>query len=288
MKEETLKCPICRGWVKQIHQGTRDNASIAVYECHECGTKFLSTADRENDYENGYMFEVDNVKEVDTEEWLRMSAPDDIRRHEMLRGFCRGKRLLDFGCGFGGFLTRISEVTDTCCGVEPGKQERKFLSRQGIRCFKTLEECGERFDMITLFHVFEHLSHPDQWLEKLSKYLEPGGIMVIEVPNAEDALLSLYESGRFADFTYWSPHLFLYTMKSLSMLIEKSGFYTIESAGQVQRYSIANHLMWLAKGKPGGHEAWSFLDSKELNAAYEKKLREIQKCDTLFFKVRRK
>ncbi len=95
MKEETLKCPICRGWVKQIHQGTRDNASIAVYECHECGTKFLSTADRENDYENGYMFEVDNVKEVDTEEWLRMSAPDDIRRHEMLRGVCRGKRLLD-------------------------------------------------------------------------------------------------------------------------------------------------------------------------------------------------
>ena len=214
MKEETLKCPICRGWVKQIHQGTRDNASIAVYECHECGTKFLSTADRENDYENGYMFEVDNVKEVDTEEWLRMSAPDDIRRHEMLRGVCRGKRLLDFGCGFGGFLTRISEVTDTCCGVEPG------------------------------------------------------GIMVIEVPNAEDALLSLYESGRFADFTYWIPHLFLYTMKSLSMLIEKSGFYTIESAGQVQRYSIANHLMWLAMGKPGGHEAWSFPDSKEIGRAH--------------------
>ena len=106
--------------------------------------------------------------------------------------------------------------------------------------------------------------------------------MIIEVPNADDALLSLYENNEFADFTYWSAHLFLYTIKSLSMIIEECGKYSIESVGQVQRYTFANHLMWLAKGLPGGHNKWDFLDSEELNMSYAKKLQELQMCDTLF------
>lgn len=121
------------------------------------------------------------------------------------------------------------------------------------------------------------------WLDKFSEYLGPDGILIIEVPHADDILLSLYECEKFADFTYWSAHLFLYTIKGLSLLIEQCGKYTIESAGQIQRYTIANHLMWLAKGLPGGHDKWSYLDSEELNAAYAKKLQELQMCDTLFF-----
>lgn len=106
--------------------------------------------------------------------------------------------------------------------------------------------------------------------------------MILEVPNADDILLSLYESSSFADFTYWSAHLFLYTDKSLSMIIEENGKYWIESASQIQRYTIANHLMWLAKGLPGGHNEWAILDNKELNEAYYEKLRELKMCDTLF------
>lgn len=71
--------------------------------------------------------------------------------------------------------------------------------------------------MITLFHAFEHLTDPGIWLDRFSEYLYSGGYLIIEAPNANDALLSLYESKAFADFTYWSAHLFLYTINSLSM-----------------------------------------------------------------------
>jgi len=51
---------------------------------------------------------------------------------------------------------------------------------------------------------------------------------------------------------------------------------------QLQRYSIGNHLYWLAKGKPGGHKIWKDMESDALNIAYEEKLRELKMCDTIF------
>ena len=49
----------------------------------------------------------------------------------------------------------------------------------------------------------------------------------------------------------------------------------------VQRYLISNHLYWLSRGNPGGHDHWAFLDSPEMDAAYENTLARIGKTDTL-------
>lgn len=67
------------------------------------------------------------------------------------------------------------------------------------------------------------------------------------------------------------------------MVIEEVGKYNIISAGQVQRYPLSNHLMWLDNGLPGGHNKWNYLDSKELDEAYARKLEKLEMCDTLFF-----
>lgn len=289
MAKKITQCPICfGGGVKIVHKGTRDNSEIDVYRCPECGTRFLSVVNEDYDYENGFMYETNNMSDLDIETRLHLFEGDDQRRFEMVKLLCENRNVLDFGCGFGGFLQRISNVTSECCGVELGRNERDYLTGKGITCFKTIEEADRKFDIITLFHTFEHLSNPRMWLEKFCSYLEPGGKLIIEVPNADDILLSVYESEEFADFTYWSAHLFLYTVKSLSMIVEQSGKYDILSAGQLQRYTIANHLMWLAKGLPGGHDKWSNLDSKKLNEAYADKLKELQMSDTLFFVLQRK
>jgi hypothetical protein len=131
-----------------------------------------------------------------------------------------------------------------------------------------------------MFHVLEHIPDPRSVLEQLSTMLTSGGQIVVEVPNADDALLTLYHSEPFAHFTYWSCHLFLYTAQTLKMLFSQVNL-KINYIRQIQRYPLSNHLYWLANGKPGGHEKWHFLDSPELRAAYEKQLAAIGKCDTL-------
>lgn len=146
--------------------------------------------------------------------------------------------------------------------------------------WESIDQCDRKLDVITLFHVIEHLEYPLQILEDCKRYLNKGGKIVIETPNANEALLTLYHSKEFADFTYWSPHIFLYNEENLIALAQNSGF-NIAWSMQVQRYPLANHLYWLAEGKLGGQAVYDFLNCVELNEKYEKILSEKMLCDTL-------
>lgn len=139
-------------------------------------------------------------------------------------------------------------------------------------------------DIITLWHVFEHLEDPIGILRRLQKLLAPKGIIYIEVPNAEDALLSLYDCDAFADFTYWECHLFLFNNETLRHVIERAGM-KVSFQTQMQRYPLSNHLYWLTYGKPGGHMQWSFMNRDFMDKEYEKMLVGIGKADTLMAEI---
>jgi 2-polyprenyl-3-methyl-5-hydroxy-6-metoxy-1,4-benzoquinol methylase len=147
-----------------------------------------------------------------------------------------------------------------------------------------VESAGGGYDLITAFHVMEHLPDPRAMLKTLASMLAKNGRIVIEVPSSEDALLSLYDSDAFQHFTYWSQHLFLFNAETLRRLVEQAGLRII-SIQQFQRYPLSNHLHWLSRGKPGGHQEWAFLDSPELESAYGNALATIGKCDTLIAHV---
>ena len=134
--------------------------------------------------------------------------------------------------------------------------------------------------MITAFHVVEHLKDPREIIQQLLSKLNPQGRLVIEVPNSDDALLTLYECNNFQKFTYWSPHLYLFNMNTLAKLAEQTGCKVL-SVQQHQRYPLSNHLYWLSYGLPGGHQNFNFIDSDLLNQAYKNSLAAVERCDTL-------
>lgn len=131
-----------------------------------------------------------------------------------------------------------------------------------------------------------HAPDPKSILVELSEFLANNGQIIVEVPNADDVLLTLYHREPFSNFTYWSCHLFLFTLKILEMLFSKVNL-KVNYIKQIQRYLLANHLYWLANGKPGGHQKWHFLNSPELHTAYEKQLSAIGKCDTILASISR-
>lgn len=100
-------------------------------------------------------------------------------------------------------------------------------------------------------------------------------------------LLSRYHCEHFADFTYWSAHLFLYTVESFKLLICKTPYFTLEKVEQVQRYPLANHLYWLTHGKPAGQIVWSDFSTDKLNKEYKKVLEKNYECDTLLFTLKK-
>lgn len=137
-----------------------------------------------------------------------------------------------------------------------------------------------------MFHVIEHLPEPEEILRQLKSHMKPDSLLVIETPNANDALLSIYDCKAFADFTYWSPHIYLYNEETLAKIVERAGMKVLEMK-QYQRYPLANHLRWLAKGMPGGGvKDYQELNEAKLNESYANVLELKKACDTLVCTVK--
>jgi len=66
--------------------------------------------------------------------------------------------------------------------------------------------------------------------------------------------------------------------------IKKAGL-KLNWVKHIQRYSLANHLYWLAKGRPGGHEHFNFIDTVELNKQYESQLAALEITDTIIASI---
>lgn len=274
-----MACNLCACKEYKKRDGSvRDNDSLEIYECVNCGLVYLSNFDHinQNFYEDSNMH-----KNIDFKKWQNETFEDDNRRFEFLKNMLINKSVLDFGSGSGGFLNLAKEVTSTCCAVELEKAVYEHYSTNNIPYVSNLEDVEDKYDLITAFHVIEHLPSPKDILEKMANLLNEDGKIIVEVPNANDALLSLYKNEEFSNFTYWSCHLYLYTQKTLSLLAKQAGL-KVDFIKHVQRYPLSNHLYWLSKGKSGGHNKWgSFLDSKKLSTAYEEQLASLGITDTI-------
>lgn len=207
------------------------------------------------------------------------TSVDDERRFQFTRTFIEGKDVLDFGCGNGGYLIRAQRIAHRVHGVELEKVMCDALQRDRISCSTRIDGSGA-YDVITLFHVLEHLAEPLRYLEKLKQHLKPGGMILVEVPNVEDALLSLYQSAAFADFTYWYCHIYMYSNITLCKLAEKAAL-RVKFIRQIQRYPLSNHLFWLSSGKPNGHKEWGFLRDDEVDRNYGDMLSRLGIADTI-------
>lgn len=218
---------------------------------------------------------------VDGAEILTPRLEDNIRRREEFGGYIRNKRWLDFGCGLGGMLDEMASEAAWAVGLEPNKDRIAVLKSKGHHVVDDLSRVDDgSLDVITLFHVMEHLTDPVAVVEQLKWKLRPSGVLLVEVPHARDALITLYECEAFKKFTFWSEHLVLHTRQSLSCVLMAGGFRNVEVSGY-QRYPLANHLFWLAKNRPGGHEVWMFLDNEEMRSEYEAVLARLDRTDSL-------
>ena len=209
------------------------------------------------------------------------SLNDDQRRLKMFKKFVIKKDILDFGCGWGEFLN-ICKASRSRSGVEIREIPYKYIKKKfkSINVQKNLNHFQSKFDVITMFHVLEHIPNQVKILKSIKSKLKKNGKIFIEVPHAEDFLISQINLEEYKKFTFWSEHLILHTFKSLRTILKAAGFKKIEISFY-QRYGLSNHLGWFIKKKPGGHVFFKNLISKNSNRYYSNMLKKLQKTDTL-------
>ena len=280
-REDIVKCYLCDSADYKVRDGNvRDNDKLDVLECNECGLVFLSSVEHidDNYYEDSNMSEDLNISE-----WLNETSVDDSRRFEFVKEMIANKDIADFGSGAGGYLMQAKKIAKSVVGIELDIKVVEHYKQNEITQVTDIESLeNDKYDVITAFHVVEHLAQPAEILQLLVSKLKKGGKLIVEVPNSDDALLTIYKNDPFSNFTYWSPHLFLYNSKTLQLLFKKVYGVEMEFVKYIQRYSLSNHLYWLSNGKPGGHQKWgNFIDSAELSKAYETQLASVGATDTV-------
>ena len=133
-------------------------------------------------------------------------------------------RCLDAGSSSGEFGYLLDTMGYTAEGVEANIPYAEYSQSElkipvSISPFSRFQP-EQKFDLITMFHVLEHLEDPIRDLVHLGQFLNPDGHFIIEVPNI------LYPDMAFSH--KWHPgHLFSFSDRTLSMLMEKAGFETV-------------------------------------------------------------
>ena len=101
--------------------------------------------------------------------------------------------LLDYGCGTGFFLKKMKENGFNIAGVEPSPIARANAEKiTNIKINSRIDEIENKFDIITLWHVLEHVNNLNEVITQLKSRLKKNGTILIAVPNHKSADAKTY------------------------------------------------------------------------------------------------
>ena len=292
-----VPCPLgcTEGVRRRIVDTVWEAPEAAVYKCSNCEIVFIhpimSEDEEQSFYESGfagYMADRGAPGETKPQEHFDANWGEAERRAANLMPFLRpDQHVLEIGPATAGVLTAIKPHVASVTGVEPGAEYREYASSRGIEMLSAIEDVdGRTFDVVLAYYVVEHLRDPLGQLAHLRELLAPGGLIAIEVPNVDDALVRFYELEAFDRFYWQRAHYFNYSHGTMTMVLERAGFTDVETIPE-QRYDISNHLHWLARGKPGGKGKYVDIFDEQTNREYQRSLKEHWLCDTVFAVARR-
>jgi 2-polyprenyl-3-methyl-5-hydroxy-6-metoxy-1,4-benzoquinol methylase len=172
-------------------------------------------------YPNDYW----GAEDEPTQEWIASSQSDKLQ----FMASCKisSGRILDVGCGSGFFLRALDPGRWQRFGVELGaaavEASRRALGSDRI-VEGTLHDAAypdAEFDVVTLWSALEHTNQPQSTLTEAKRILNPGGTLIVQVPNAASYQLRLF-SGRW--FALDVPrHRYHFTPATLERLLSKAG-----------------------------------------------------------------
>lgn len=154
------------------------------------------------------------------------------RKLKLINSFSSSqKTLLDIGCGTGDFLQTAQQNNWQVSGIEPNEQARAIANTKTNNAVFTTEQLQEfkkqSFDVITLWHVLEHLPNLTEQVSVLKSLLKENGSLIIAVPNYKS-----YDATHYKNF--WAAldvprHLWHFNQKSIHTLFAKENMKVVQT-----------------------------------------------------------
>ncbi|MGB8757423.1 MAG: class I SAM-dependent methyltransferase [Pseudolabrys sp.] len=220
-----LLCPACRQATAQHFLYSKNGCDIL--QCAECG---LGRA-QASDFDPGAYYTGDYFSGGHADGYADYRGAEPVLRREFgntvnfIQKYRASGRLLVVGCAYGFFLQEARRYFDVA-GIEISEEAATFCRKQGLRVLRgmadenSLAQLGT-MDVITLLDVLEHLPSPHETLALCTRYLSPGGIILIT--TGDFASPSARAAG--ARWRLMTPpqHLWYFTLESVERMAHALG-----------------------------------------------------------------
>ena len=239
--DTTVSCSLCGAGASLRYSGCEDleyflDASFDLYRCDECGLVFMhplpTRAELPHLYPSNY-HNFDPPKNPISRFLLHRYYEHQCaiaRKHMPEDG-----SLLEIGCASGDILERMQHHGyDDVQGIELSLEACERAWGRGLKVFHgTLDEfeTDQRFDMVFMSHVIEHVLDPVATVTKIASLLKPGGVLYLETPNVGSLDARLWK--RSWGLIHYPRHLYLFDRSTARRLLERGGLAVEDVSSQV-------------------------------------------------------
>jgi len=227
-------CPLCgSNMIIELFEAkdwlvTQQN--FTIYGCKSCDFRFTNPRPADNDlssyYENeDYVSHSEKATNLINRLFLFVRRFNVEKKIKIVKKYSHGKKLLDYGAGNGYFLFHARKNGFDIFGVEPNKMAREIAKKNYQVDLWELSQIdpSQKVDIITLWHVLEHLPDFKTHMRQFQSILNEKGTLILALPNFESHDATYFKEA-------WAAldvprHLWHFSPKHIKILAEKFGFY---------------------------------------------------------------
>lgn len=224
--EELFKCPVCESNSLSITLTAKDyfftQETFQIMKCNSC--EFLFTNPRPNSTELNRYYQTDEYlshattkKTIISVIYSFLRSVSIKRKYSLISKIKLKGKILDIGCGTGEVLNYFNQKGWETLGIEPAETPRNFaVTNYGLSVFdeshlNNLQSAS--FDIITMWHVLEHVSELNERISQVKRILKNDGTLFIAVPNSKS-----WDAGHYKNFwAAWDLPRHLYHFSTISM-----------------------------------------------------------------------
>ncbi len=228
-------CPVCGGLKFNPLLTCKDHTTSGeIFEIQNCvSCSFVLTCPRPDELTLGKYYASNSYISHTTTPKNLLDVVYFIARKftlqwkkKLIQKYSNTGLLLDYGCGTGEFLNTCKKNDWVCYGIEPSTLARNIANKTtGRTIAENYEGIGKKkFDVITLWHVLEHVRDLNKLIGQLKDSLNKSGTIFIAVPNHESEDAKIYLQN-WAGYDV-PRHLWHFSKKTMELLLKKNGLQT--------------------------------------------------------------
>lgn len=238
---QIFNCPVCNSSSFNEFIKCKDfmlsQKMFSIVECKDCRFKFTNPRP-ENEKIGDYYKSNEYISHSDTKKGVVSKLYHLVRNYtlknklKLISKYVSRGTILDYGCGTGAFLSICKKYGWNVFGFEPDKDAAKIASQKDVFVFDNSNDLVNQnettgYDIITLWHVLEHVTELNDTIRFLKYNLKKDGALIVALPNYKS-----YDAGVYKE--YWAAydvprHLYHFDKNSITNIMTKHGFFLEET-----------------------------------------------------------